>query len=115
MKVTNHILRLYYKNGKVRRVIKTKKIPFLKVLCTINWGNSLKKVVLRISYGRHEDCWGKITHFHNEAEFLPNEKKEFWDCFSAFVGVVNPPGVPEIDYYRYYFGKNEKARERYIS
>jgi hypothetical protein len=55
---------------------------FLKNLRTINWQHRPLKVLLKVSYGKRIDNFGKLTNFDNEGEY--DNKKDLWQAFMAF-------------------------------
>jgi len=74
------------KNGKtIDRCQTHSKRRFLNHLRTINW-QELKKsngsVYLRVSYGKQEDCFGKIVTFYNDGWY--DNESDLWLTFKAF-------------------------------
>lgn len=58
---------------------------FTKYLRTINWQESKKfngSVYLRVSYGKQEDCFGKLVNFYNDG--LYENEDDLWLAFKAF-------------------------------
>lgn len=70
------------KNGKVIDRCQTHSFRrFTNSLRTIKWQDR-SSVYLRVSYGKKEDCFRKITDFWNDG-FYENEK-DLWLAFNAF-------------------------------
>jgi len=71
------------KNGKtVERYETHSKRRFYNKIRTINWGNGVEKVYLRVSYGKGIDNFGKMTNFYNDGEY-ENKDDLLW-ALSAF-------------------------------
>lgn len=78
----NYTLKIYFKNGKVRRVEKKNSKAFLYQIRTINWLKS-KFVGLRVYYGTFKNAFGKMSGFINEGIYT--SKKEFNQTLAAFL------------------------------
>jgi len=71
------------KNGKtIDRCQTHSKRRFLNRLRTINWEDKLLKVYLRVSYGKHEDVWGKFSSFYNDGWY--ENEEDLWLAFNTF-------------------------------
>lgn len=71
------------KNNKVIQKCQThSKRRFLNQLRAINWKDKPLKVYLRVSYGKHEDVWGKLSSFYNDGWY--ENEKDLWLAFNAF-------------------------------
>jgi len=78
----NYTLKLYKNNGKVEIVRTKKKKRFLKIIRTINWQNDIKKVYLKVSYGKRKCIEGCICDFYNDG--LYENKGELLQTFKYF-------------------------------
>ena len=56
---------------------------FLNQTRTINWQNGIKKVYVRVSYGKFIDQSGKLTTFHNDGEY--DNPQDFELSVTAFL------------------------------
>ncbi len=78
----NFTLKLFFPS-KVDRY-ETKSIRrFLNYVRTINWSNDLKKIYLRISYGKYKDSFGKLTTFYNDGWYF--DQPDFNLALKAFL------------------------------
>lgn len=76
----NYTLKII-ENGQPIRVQTHSLRRFTKHLRTINWQNR-PSVYLRVSYGKKEDCFGKISDFWNDGMYC--NEKDFLLAFEAF-------------------------------
>lgn len=82
MKPKNYILKVI-KNRKSIDIYRShSKKRFCTHLATINWQLKPLKVYLRVSYGKHTDCFGKLVTFYNDGWY--ETKNDFWLAFNAF-------------------------------
>jgi len=71
------------KNGKtVDRCQTHSKRRFYSRIRSINWRDGVKKVYLRVSYGKDLDNFGKVTNFYNDGEY--KTKRDLLFALSAF-------------------------------
>lgn len=54
---------------------------FINNLRTINWRDR-PSVYLRVSYGKKEDCFGKMSNFYNDGWY--GNGHDLWLAFNAF-------------------------------
>lgn len=85
--VKNYLCKICKKDGKVDRLETNKKQRFYNYVRTIKWGNSILKAYVRVSYGRHTDCFGKTSAFHNEGNYY--NKEDFIESLKAFDELEN--------------------------
>lgn len=78
----NFTLKVINNNRIVQRVQAHSLRRFTNHLRTINWQNRPLKVYLRVSYGEHEDCFGKVGNFYNDGWY--GNEKDLWQAFNAF-------------------------------
>ena len=64
----NFTLKVYGAQG-IQRYETSSLRRFLNQTRTINWQNGVKKVYVRISYGKFIDQSGRLTNFHNDGEY----------------------------------------------
>jgi len=77
----NYTVKVITSKGNSR--LSTKSIRrFLTYIRTINWDRNLKKVYLKVYYGKQKDVFGKLSQFHNEGWYT--KENEFWQAFTAF-------------------------------
>lgn len=77
-----YTLKIYIDNGKAEAIRTKKKKRFLKILRTINWQNGIKKVYLKVSYGKKKCNYGCICGFLNEGYY--QNKEELLIVFKYF-------------------------------
>ena len=82
MKAKSYICRIYKNNKLIRRFDSSFIRRFTNQLRTVGWRNGPLMVYLRITYGRHEDNFGKFVQFDNKGEYTT--KKDLWAAFKAF-------------------------------
>lgn len=81
----NYVLKVY-KNGLVDRVVRThSKRLFLTRLRSLKFLKAFPRVYLRVSYGKHEDVYGKIQYFYNDGDY--ESYKELIGAYDAFTEV----------------------------
>lgn len=79
----NYTLKIYKTNGKVKTVRTKKKKRFLKNIATINWElKGIKKVYLKVLYGKKICNFGCLCEFHNDGFY--DNKKELLQVFKYF-------------------------------
>lgn len=81
MKKLNLTFKAYENNGKVDRYEKSSIRAFYNHARSIDF-SKLKKIYLRVSYGRHLDNFGKMKTFYNDGFY--ETKKDFFEALSAF-------------------------------
>ena len=64
----NYTFRVYKAQG-IERYETSSIRRFLNHLRSINWSNDLKKVYLRVSYGKFLDHVGVLINFHNDGTY----------------------------------------------
>lgn len=78
----NFTLKIYQAQG-VQRYETSSLRRFLNQTRTINWQNGIKKVYVRVSYGKFIDQSGKLTTFHNDGEY--DNFQDFQLALEAFL------------------------------
>ena len=78
----NFTLKVYKAQG-VQRYETSSLRRFLNQTRTINWQNGIKKVYVRVSYGKFIDQSGKLTTFHNDGEY--DNSQDFQSALEAFL------------------------------
>jgi len=78
----NFTLKVIRNNRAIQRVETQSLRRFTNHLRTINWGNR-PSVYLRVSYGKKEDCYGKMTDFLNDGDYT--DEKDFTQALKAFL------------------------------
>lgn len=80
--MNRYSLKLFKNGGKVKIVRTGKKRRFLNFLRTINWQNGIKKVYLKVSYGKKQCNYGCTCDFYNDG-YCAN-KEELLNVFRYF-------------------------------
>ena len=71
------------KNNQAIQIVRTHSIRrFCNHLRTIKWEDGGVLVYLRVSYGKEEDCFGKMVNFYNDGWYEDSEDLRF--AFKAF-------------------------------
>lgn len=78
----NFTLKVYKVQG-VQRYETSSLRRFLNQTRTIKWQNGVKKVYVRVSYGKFIDQLGKMTTFHNDGEY--DNPQDFELAVTAFL------------------------------
>jgi hypothetical protein len=81
-KIVFSILR---KDGTVKRYSTQKTRRFYAIVTADNFQNSIKKVHLKVSYGRYETNFGKMKEFTNEGVY-----ETYDDLIQAFQAFLEP-------------------------
>lgn len=81
----NYTAKTHYTNGKVNRLETSSIRRFLTHTRSINWQKSIRKVYLRVYYGKHKDVFGKTAQFINEGEYA--SKRDFDRSLKAFLEI----------------------------
>ena len=76
------------KNGKIIRYETRSKRAFYAHIRSLKWKDGVKKVYLRVSYGKHLDNFGKLINFYNDGWY--DNKKDLHLALKAFTeeGIV---------------------------
>ena len=78
----NFTLKIIKNDKTIQRVRTHSARRFGNSLRTINWKNCPLKVYLKVNYGKHEDCFGKMTTFYNDGWY--DNKEDLWWAFDVF-------------------------------
>lgn len=78
----NSTLKVIKKGETIQKVRTHSTRRFLNHLRTINWRNGPLNVYLRVSYGKQEDCFGKLVNFYNDGWY--QTEGDLWLAFNAF-------------------------------
>lgn len=78
----NYTLKIYKNSGKVEIIRTHKRKRFLRNLRTINWQNGIKKIYIKVSYGKRICNYGCLCEFYNDGYY--DNKKELLLIFNYF-------------------------------
>jgi hypothetical protein len=79
----NYTAKIYGSNNKLMsRLCTARPRVFLDFIRSLNWKEGIKKVYLRVFYGRFKDTFGKKSAFLNEG-FYTSQKK-LMQAYEAF-------------------------------
>lgn len=79
----NFTLRAFEKNKVIQRIQTHSLRRFLRHLRTINWQKPQSHIYLKVSYGKQEDCHGKMITFYNDGVY--ENKNDLQIAFNAFI------------------------------